>query len=125
MHKPWQPSQLVASKSDQTASFAYQHIGYGLSLSAVGCLSAHGKLPAPLLGAGAAAAPAYAADTAAGRRVWRLLMPQGGPPAACPPGTGEGEFQPLGKPCTVVGALHSVCVTRALADSSMLHSRVS
>ena len=58
------------------------------------------------LGAGAAAAPAYAADTAAGRRVWRLLMPQGGPPAACPPGTGEGEFQPLGKPCTVVGALH-------------------
>ena len=57
------------------------------------------------LEAGAAAAPAYAADTAAGRRVWRLLTPRGGPPAACPPGTGEGEFQPLGKPCTVVGAL--------------------
>ncbi len=52
--------------------------------------------------AGAAAAPSFAADTAAGRRVWRLLMPAGGPAAACPSGTGEGEFQPLGQPCTVV-----------------------
>lgn len=54
--------------------------------------------------AGEAAAPAFTADAASGRRVWRLLMPAGGPPAACPPGTGEGEFQPLGSPCTVVRA---------------------
>ncbi|KAK9837254.1 hypothetical protein WJX81_002082 [Elliptochloris bilobata] len=54
---------------------------------------------------GAAAAPAFVADSAAGRRVWRLLMPEGGSAAACPPGTGEGEFEPLGKPCTVVAVV--------------------
>lgn len=35
-------------------------------------------------------------------RVWRYVIPEGGPAAAAPPGYGDGEYQPAGSVSSVV-----------------------
>lgn len=59
---------------------------------------------------GVAAAPAYIADNDGGMRVWRYVVPEGGPPGAAPPGYGDGAFQPLGGPGVVVAVVGSAHV---------------
>ncbi|CAL8464277.1 g3812 [Coccomyxa elongata] len=59
---------------------------------------------------GVPAAPAYIADNEAGMRVWRYVVPEGGPTAAGPPGYGDGEYRPAGDPQTVVAVVGSAHV---------------
>lgn len=63
----------------------------------------------PLL-LGVPAAPAYIADNEAGMRVWRYVVPEGGPTAAGPPGYGDGEYRPVADPQTVVAVVGSAHV---------------
>ncbi len=60
--------------------------------------------------AGAPAAPAYIADNDAGMRVWRYVIPEGGPAAAAAPGYGDGEYKPAGPVTAVVAVVGSAHV---------------
>jgi hypothetical protein len=60
--------------------------------------------------AGLPASPAYIADSDAGRRVWRYVMPAGAPDQAAPSGHGEGEYKPLQEVQTVVAVVGSAHV---------------
>ncbi|CAL8465194.1 g4729 [Coccomyxa elongata] len=46
----------------------------------------------------------------AGMRMWRYVVPEGGPTAAGLPGYGEGEYRPVGDPQTVVAVVGSAHV---------------
>ncbi|KAK9807775.1 hypothetical protein WJX72_008889 [[Myrmecia] bisecta] len=60
--------------------------------------------------AGTPAAPAYVADQVGGQTVWRYVMPDGGPAAACPTGWGEGVYEPRQGPSAVVAVVGSAHV---------------
>uniref|UniRef100_A0A7S0RDT8 Uncharacterized protein n=1 Tax=Chlamydomonas leiostraca TaxID=1034604 RepID=A0A7S0RDT8_9CHLO len=58
----------------------------------------------------AAFCPAYVRDEVNGQTVWRLMMPENGPMASAPAGSGDGEFKPLKGVKSVVGVIGSAHV---------------